>query len=142
MRLISDDALATITIWQESRSEPYEGKVGVGEVIRNRMKFGKYMSDGTVVGTVLKAKQFSGWNDTDPNRIKSVRIDDTDPIVTECLKAWRESETSNRVKGALYYMNVELVKSWNRGELPKWWFTDACAEGEVKIGDHTFRRKR
>lgn len=142
MRLISDDALATITIWQESRGEPYEGKVAVGEVFRNRMRERGFFGDGTLAGTLLKSKQFSGWNEGDPNRIPSVKLDTDDPLVMQCLDAWHESAGSNLTHGALYYMNVDLVRSWNGGTLPRWWLTGTQADKEVKIGDHTFRRKR
>ena len=59
-RLIPEDKLAILTIAQEALAEPFEGKLAVAEVIRNRMKQ-RYMSDGTVEGTVLRAWQFSGW---------------------------------------------------------------------------------
>jgi spore germination cell wall hydrolase CwlJ-like protein len=36
-RVISEDALAVMTIAQEAIGESYEGKVAVAEVIRNRM---------------------------------------------------------------------------------------------------------
>lgn len=142
MKVITEDALAIVTIWQEARGEPYQGKVAVGEVIRNRMHEGGYLSDGTVAGTVLKPKQFSGWNDNDGNRIKSCKIDDGDPIVNECIRAWNESRHSHITKGAVYYMNVDLVRAQNGGLVPKWWLVGTQADGEVKIGDHTFRRKR
>ena len=141
MKLISEDALAIVTIWQEARGEPYHGKVGVGEVIRNRMET-NHFSDGTVAGTVCAPYQFSGWNQGDPNRIKSLKIDDGDPAVIECIRAWHESGRSNFVNGAVFYMNVDLVKWNSKGTLPRWWLVDALADGEVKIGDHTFRRKR
>src|SRR5690242_9293677 len=77
MRLISDTALAAVTIWQEARGEAYAGKLAVAEVIRNRIKE-RYASDGTVAGTVIRPKQFSGWNSSDSNRIPSLQIDDGD----------------------------------------------------------------
>ena len=129
LRLVSDTALAVITIWQEARGEPYEGKLGVAEVIRNRMKE-HYASDGTVEGTVLKRLQFSGWNDGDPNRIPSVRISDSDIIVQECLKAWGDANLNgtNVAKGALLYYAPGLV-------IPGW----AKASMEVaRIGGHVF----
>lgn len=129
MRLISDTALACITIWQEARGEPYEGKLAVAEVIRNRMKE-KYASDGTVEGTVLKRLQFSGWNEGDPNRIPSIRISDSDLVVQECMKAWGEANLNgtNVAKGALLYCNLNVVQ-------PGW----AKASMKVaQIGHHTF----
>src|SRR5574337_170238 len=84
MRLVSDDALAIVTIYQEAAGEPYAGKLAVAEVIRARMRR-CYASDGTVAGTVLRAWQFSGWNtDAGAVRIMSLQIDTNDPVVQEC----------------------------------------------------------
>ena len=131
MRLISDTALAVITIWQEARGESYDGKVAVAEVIRNRMKE-KYSSDGTVAGTVAKPYQFSGWLPKDPSLIPSLKLDDENPIVQECRQAWLEANTNgtNYAKGALLYLNraaVPILPNWVKN-------SDKVAE----IGHHTF----
>ena len=131
MRLISDTALAVLTIWQEARNQPHEGKVAVAEVIRNRMKE-RYSSDGTVAGTVARAYQFSGWNTKDPNRVPSLQLDDSDPVVKECLRAWLEANTNgtNYAQGALLYLNpsiLPVLPAWVRN-------SDKVAE----IGDHVF----
>lgn len=131
MRLIPDTALAVITIWQEARGESHEGKVAVAEVIRNRMK-AMYSSDGTVAGTVARRWQFSGWNTDDPSRAQSLQIDDDNPVVQDCLRAWREANTdgTNYAKGALLYLNpraVPVLPAWVRN-------SDRVAE----IGNHVF----
>lgn len=120
MRLISDDALAVVTIFQEAAGEPWDGKVAVAEVIRNRMK-DKYMSDGTVSGTVLRAYQFSGWNtEAGTVRLKSLRIDADDPVVLDCRKAWSAAQQqSNLAKGAVLYLNPQAVLT-RTGRLPAW----------------------
>src|SRR5690349_17588094 len=116
--LITPDALAVCTIWQEARGESYLGKIAVGEVIRNRM--GRlYSSDGTVAGTVLRPWQFSGWESNDPNRIKSMQIRDEDPIVKECMQAWTQSKITSHVRGAVLYCNLKAVQSrppWARDD--------------------------
>jgi len=88
--LIPPSCLAIATIVQEAATEPYKGKVAVAKTIRNRMRL-KYMSDGTVAGTVLRPWQFSGWNTQDPNRIPSCNISYEHPVVLESYKAWHES---------------------------------------------------
>ena len=140
MRLINDDALGAITIWQESRNQRYEGKVAVGEVIRERMRQ-RFFSDGTVAGTICRPYQFSGWNSADRNRIASLMLDDNDPLARECLLAWQGSKTSSFVKGAIFYLNKAAVIAIE-GRLPKWWDGDADPASEVVIGDHAFRKKR
>ena len=127
MRLISEDALAIVTIWQEARGEPYEGKLAVGEVIRNRMKR-NYFSNGSVSGTVLRDYQFSGWNVGDPNRISSIQIDDSDATVRECISSWKESNNSTFANGAVLYCNLHLAHpSWAKPE-----------KMVAEIGNHTF----
>ncbi len=134
MRLLHDRALAIVTIYQEAQGESYLGKLAVAEVIRNRMLL-KYASDGTVAGTVLRPMQFSGWNAKDPGRVRAVQIDDIDPIVQECAKAWDEASAgSNTVKGAVLYYNpdpklVPVTPDWAKPHSSK----------EVaRIGHHVF----
>lgn len=107
MRLLDLVALGPITVLQEAEGEPYSGKVAVSEVIHRRMSM-KYRSDGTVEGTVLRPLQFSGWNGKSTNRLRTVRADDTDLIVRDCIKAWEEGTTSSLVPGALFYYSVDI----------------------------------
>lgn len=130
MRLITDRALAIITIWQEARGQTYHGKLAVASVIRNRMN-ARYSSDGTVAGTVLRPLQFSGWNTKDPNRTPSMMIDDTSPVVQECGRAWDESERHETVNGAVLYYNPKIVPQ------PLWAKPDV-AKLVAREGDHDF----
>lgn len=132
VRLISEDALAIVTIAQEAEGEPYIGKVAVAEVIRNRMNR-KYASDGTVSGTVLRPLQFSGWNAKDPGRLRTVRSDTTDIVIQQCVRAWEEAKAgSDVVRGAVLYYNPSLVT-----ETPDWALPDSATEVAV-IGQHHF----
>ena len=99
-----------MTIAGEALGEPLIGKIAVAEVIRNRMKRG-YASDGTVIGTVLRAKQFSMWDDK--ARLLAARIDDEHPKVQDCVKAWELSATSNVTNGAVLYHTIMI-------DPPKW----------------------
>ena len=108
MRLLDLVVLGPITILQEAEGEPFDGKIAVGEVIRRRMKQ-KFWSDGTVEGTVLRPLQFSGWNGNAPNRLRTVRADDTDPVVQDCIRAWEKSTTSTLVPGATHYFSVLMA---------------------------------
>jgi spore germination cell wall hydrolase CwlJ-like protein len=58
--MMTDEDLFATCIWSEARGEPYDGKVAVGRVIRNRMAR-HYQSDGTVQGTILHPLAFSGF---------------------------------------------------------------------------------
>jgi spore germination cell wall hydrolase CwlJ-like protein len=126
-RLISEDALAIVTIWQEARGEIFAGKVAVGEVIRNRAAK-NFQSDGTIAGTCLRSLAFSGWNASDRSRVEAVKLDDQDSVGAECVAAWARSNGSNLTDGALSYFNPSIV-------LPEWAgsMTKTCT-----IGNHEF----
>ena len=130
MRLIDDDTLAVLTIWTEAQGEPHEGKVAVGEVIRERMRR-KYSSDGTVVGTVARRYQFSAWNDDSQDNallIRALKLDWGDPGVSVCRQAWEKSELTNLALGAVLYCNLDVAQpSWAKPE-----------KLLTKIGHHSF----
>lgn len=130
MRVISDNSLAAVTIWQEARGESYEGKLAVAEVIRNRMNK-KYTSDGTVPGTVLRPFQFSGWNTGDPNRIPSMRIREEDFTVKDCMRAWEAAtfDKTQTVNGAVLYYAPKVVSE------PSW--AKNCIK-VAEVGNHLF----
>src|SRR3989304_8325421 len=94
-RLVSDRVWGLMTLMQEAQGEPYATKLGCAEVILRRTRL-KYMSDGTVASTCLWPLQFSGWNALDATpaykeRIECAKIDDQDPVVMECMRAWEEA---------------------------------------------------
>lgn len=128
MRLVSDDLLGIVTLFQEAEGESYPGKVAVAEVILRRTAR-RYMSDGTVAGTVLRPFQFSGWNTGSTNRIRSLKLNDDDPAVRECIRAWNHAKAgSNTTGNAVHYFNPELCfPDWARG-----------AEVVAEIGNHRF----
>ena len=130
MPVVNPDALAIITIWQEAQGEPYEGKVAVGEVIRERMQR-NYNGDGTVAGTVAAPAQFSGWDDR-KFLIRALKLNDGDPVVQECIRAWNQSRDTNYTHNAVLYCNLATVPhrpSWARDD------KQVC-----QIGHHTFYR--
>ena len=57
------------TIWAAARGEPLEGQIAVANVIINRARQGGWWGDD-VVKVCRKPKQFSCWNNGDPNRAK------------------------------------------------------------------------
>lgn len=128
MLLFAPASFAIATIWAEARGEPFEGKVGVAEVLLNRTGL-KFQSDGTLVGTVLHPYAFSSFNTTDPNRRPLFGLDDSDPIVSECQRAWALAKTgTNYTLGADTYWNPDTAS-------PKW---AKFAKLTVKIGKHQF----
>lgn len=119
MKLFDDDALAIATIWQEAEGEPYDAKVAVGEVIRERMRR-KYNSDGTVAGTVGRRFQFSAFNDDSANNarfVASLKLDLANPMVQDCMTAWFASAQSDFTKDAVLFCNTVVAQpAWARAD--------------------------
>ena len=127
MRLFQPDHLGVAVVYGESRGEPFEGKVAVGEVVRNRTK-AKYFSNGDIASTVFWPKQFSSMNDDNHWRWMLFVLDDNDPVVRECFKAWTMSAKSTLAAHALLFCNLSLCH-------PNW----AKDEDRVAVfGHHTF----
>ena len=126
----SDNILAALTIYLEARGESFAGKMAVAAVIRNRTKH-KYHSDGTIRGTVLRAKQFEPWIGRSP---KDVRFNPNNRKMQESLLAWElVQDGRNVVDGAVLFYNPSLVNT------PRW----AKVYQKVStIGGHEFFNKR
>ena len=122
----SDDILAALTIYLEARGESFAGKMAVAAVIRNRM-INKYHSDGTVKGTVLRAKQFEPWIGRSP---ETIRFDPGNRKMHESLLAWTlVQDGRNVVDGAVLFYNPTLVNA------PRW---ARVYQKVAKIGEHEF----
>ena len=125
----TDDILAALTIYLEARGESFAGKMAVAAVIRNRMNH-KYHSDGTIRGTVLRAKQFEPWIGRSP---KEVRFNPSNRKMQESLLAWElVQDGRNVVDGAVLFYNPTLVNT------PRW---AQVYQKVAKIGGHEFFNK-
>lgn len=63
-----------LVIWDEARNQQRDGQAAVGRVVLNRAAR-HYQSDGTIVGTVLKPMQFSGfWCDYSLGKYQRVAL--------------------------------------------------------------------
>jgi spore germination cell wall hydrolase CwlJ-like protein len=114
-RVIPDDVWGPLCIFAESRSEPYEGQVAVGCVIRNRMAR-RFFSDGTVVGTVTAPHQFSWMNTSDAQRTRVLRAEQGDPAWRVAVKAWDESRMSRAVDDAVMYHADYVAPYWAKAQ--------------------------
>ncbi len=128
MRLIPDDAFGIVTVLQEAEGEPYIGKVAVAEVILRRTRR-KFFSDGTVAGTVLRDRQFSGMNNQAANRVRTFKADTEDQAVSDCIRAWTEAKGgTNLAPDCVHYYAPKLANPpWARG-----------ATVVAEIGNHRF----
>lgn len=134
--LLDPAALAVATIWQEARGESEAGKLAVAEVIRDRT-LRRYQSDGTLIDTLFRPYQFSGWNTDDPSRVRTLKMFTNPDIlktfqsVIDCAVAWNRAvtEETRTAKGALLYHAASMKK------YPGW----ARRTTEVaRIGGHIF----
>ncbi len=85
----------------------------VSEVIRDRRET-KYNSDGTIVGTVLASKQFSGWDDH--NRIRVAKMDLSQDAVQKALLAYKDAFE----RRTNYAMGANLYHADWMPEYPSW----------------------
>jgi N-acetylmuramoyl-L-alanine amidase len=130
-RIISDDTWGILCIFAEARGEPYDGMVAVGNVIRNRTKQ-RHFSDGTVVGTVTAAYQFSFLNTGDAQRTRVLGACWDESGCRLAAKAWFESEYVQVVGDALWYHASRVSPGWARAQ---------GIEFVRRIGAHLFFRK-
>lgn len=122
------DVLAR-TIWGEARSEPFEGKLAVAWTIKNRMHDKRWPD--TWVDVASQAKQFSCWNDRDPNRPKLLAVTMEDQAFCESYRAALEvmfGTTADVTEGSNHYHTVAM-------NLPNWASADKATR---TISSHVF----
>jgi N-acetylmuramoyl-L-alanine amidase len=126
---LTETQILLLTLWGEGRGEPVEGRIAIGSVIRNRVKWGKWGESYAKV--CLAPWQFSCWRreggasnyDALLGMAKAIAQsrEITDPIVRECgwiahgiIGAWLRDNT----KGATHYYNPDGMKP--KGRVPSW----------------------
>ncbi|MEK9724321.1 MAG: cell wall hydrolase, partial [Rhodospirillaceae bacterium] len=92
---MTDEETVARTVWGEARGEPFNGKIAIAWVIRNRVELdlhGDEKPDWWGEGyeaVCLKPWQFSCWNANDPNREKLLAVTDADAMYRDSLDAAR-----------------------------------------------------
>ncbi len=115
---MTDLQILILTIIGESRGEPIEGQVAVGSVIRNRLHSNpnKYKNYSDVC---LEPKQFSCWNDNDPNKKYLLGLGEkmknniplTDPHLQQCVLVGNgiyNWQILDNTRGSEYYMTKKI----------------------------------
>jgi spore germination cell wall hydrolase CwlJ-like protein len=102
------------TIFGESRGEPFVGQVAVGHVIYNRALAPSWWGDD-IKSVCLKPKQFSCWNEDDPNRDMCMTATLRDPrfqkaYAAACMVVSRE--WVDVTHGATHYHADYVHPSW------------------------------
>lgn len=121
---LSSTEILGLTIIGESRGEPINGQIAVGNVIRNRASHNKT----TYHEVCLTPKQFSCWNEDDPNRSLLMELAEqlingqfiTDPYLKQCMyvaKGIVEMELLDNTNGAMNYLTSQLFFD---GKTPSW----------------------
>lgn len=112
-----------LTMWGEARSHGKFGMMAVGHVINNRAKMNKKMFGGNkIVDVAKKNKQFSCWNDNDPNIQKMNKIESYKDRFPLSYKRWQEAldlsekilngELPDPTNGATFYHTTEISPYW------------------------------
>lgn len=114
-----DDVLAR-TLVGEARGEGDLGMEDVACTIMNRVARPCWWGH-TVKEVCLFPKQYSCWNEGDPNREVILALDDTKSIYVEALTIARRAiagELQDRTQGATHYQRIGTNASWSRGLTP------------------------
>lgn len=125
------EQIAARTLWQEARGEPEEGQRAVAHVLVNRLRSGRWGT--SLAGVCLARKQFSGWNDNDPNRLPSCLLADNDPALIKFGGFLADALTGepDPTHGATHYYATSMATppAWAIGQTPS-----------AEIGNHRFFR--
>lgn len=135
---LTNQEIVGLTIIGEARGESVNGQVAVGCVIRNRFAYEKPIRYHDVV---LKPKQFSCWNDKDPNRPILVELakmlingQKLSPIYNQCLFIARgivEKDLLDNTRNSRFYMTSMLFNT----KRPSW---AENAYDLIVVDHHTF----
>lgn len=139
-RVLSDlpaECVLALCIWGEARGEPIEGQIAVGCVVRNRAE----RSGHDWWAVCLAPKQFSCFNETDPNYPKIQRAADLlvehtpTPILAQAL--WIATgvihhDVMDNTHGAQNYLTTGLLQS---ERAPSWAVNRPIL---ATIGAHSF----
>lgn len=103
----SDVILLTACIFGEARNQGIAGMLAVGSVVLNRVKRGGWFGS-TVEEVILKPKQFSCFNQDDPNK----------PLLTAMLANFENFETDAEVKEC-YWIAKGILDGYLRSNVGK-----------------------
>lgn len=131
---VDDDAVSVVarTLWGEARGEGRVGMAAVANVIANRVSLG-WRGAADAIDVCLARKQFSCWNDGDPNLARMERVmrapDAAYLDACDIARRMLAGDLPDRTDGATHYFVSTLRPR------PRW------AEGQTPsqvIGQHEF----
>jgi len=130
MQEIGQILALAIGIWGEARGEPFEGKVAVAWVVKNRAE-SNWRGQSTYSRVLIDPKQFSCFNDGNPNLVKMTMPWLWEPdALMECFKAAMAVHYGmipDPTDGSNHYARYDCRPSW-------------CEDMQfvATIGDHNF----
>jgi len=124
------------TLWGEARNQGLKGMEAVASVVMNRLEVSKeykyYWWGNTVEKICLKNKQFSCWNENDPNLKKMYALTPENKIFARALEIAElavHGDLKDNTKGSTHYHTKSIKPYWIKGEKPR-----------KTIRDHVFYR--
>lgn len=128
---LPDAEILARTLYAEARNQIIEGICGVASAIMNRVDHHLKRYGIGIVNVCLKPKQFSCWNDDDPNLSKILTTINS-PVMGKCriiaMLAVRDLLVDN-TDGATHYHHKSIEPYWINGK---------GMVHTVDIGDHKF----
>lgn len=122
------------TIFGEAGGEGYQGKIAVGNVVKNRMKLGDASVADVVYGSSSKKNgQFSIFNNSRGYSAIERAAKDNSKAWQDSVRAAKavlEGKVKDNTKGATHYYNPKRAN-------PRW---KSSGEKTATIGNHTFRK--
>lgn len=134
-QLLNNGQIVGLTIYGEARNQSFDGKIAVGNVIRNRLFSKENFGGNTYKDICLAKNQFSCWfeeQDELENAIQLVINGDAyrNLILKECLylgQGITNNQFHDNVNGATYYRTIKLM---NEKPVNTLW--------KIELGDHVF----
>jgi spore germination cell wall hydrolase CwlJ-like protein len=139
MYVIAPAIWGALNILAEARGEPYPGQVAVGFVTRERARL-RYMSDGSITGTVWAPGQFSWTLSTDKQRLRVLKATEEENAWITAKLAWEDSEGSDLLPAGTVHYYAAWMDTAPGG--PPAWAKSPLLEFVRQIGGHKFYRLR
>jgi len=130
---LEDVMICARTIYGEGRGGSYNGMKAIAHVFINRVNLKIGDADDDLASTALRHRQFSAWNEDDPNRPKMRATNVNNSDFRRCLRAMLEAlDEPDFTNDARHYMTVaRRIEGW-----PRSW--GAEHEPCFAVDDHLF----
>lgn len=116
---LEDILIAARTLYGEVRGQTYKHKRAVAHVLINRTDKKIGDRDHSLAASALRWRQFSAWNENDPNRVLLEHVDFNDKHFRECfsavLMALNEKDFTN---GSRHYHHKNISPKWAKEHSP------------------------